>query len=215
MGRRTAVKDLDNRVRELRQAAGLSQGELARRVGVTRQAISAIEVGQYVPNTAVALRLGQALGCAVDDLFRLRDISLKIHARLASNRDDEAISPAPSDPADAGSERVQLARVGASVIARPLRGPDTFSAADGVVTSPVGAGDDVEVTLLVDPDTVDNSVVVLGCDPSLGMLGQHVQRRAAGCRVDQPLQLIDVGHVIRDLHDTRYTDLHAEPPCWQ
>ena len=39
-----------------------SQAELARRAGLSRQALSAIEAGRYLPNTAVALRLAQALG---------------------------------------------------------------------------------------------------------------------------------------------------------
>ncbi len=40
-------------------------------VGVTRQTIYAMEAGSYVPNTAVALRLAQALEVKVEDLFAL------------------------------------------------------------------------------------------------------------------------------------------------
>jgi putative molybdopterin biosynthesis protein len=176
MGRRTAIEDLDNRVRDLRQAAGLSQAELAERAGVTRQAVSAIEAGQYLPNTAVALRLSRALGCVVEDLFRLRDISQKLRARVVAASGGDA-------PSEAGG-RVQLARVGDQVVARPLDGPAGFAAAaDGIVETVANEGRSVEVSLLIDPETVDHSVVVLGCDPSLALLGQHVQRRFPTYRV--------------------------------
>jgi putative molybdopterin biosynthesis protein len=176
MGRRAAIEDLDNRVRDLRQAAGLSQAELAERAGVTRQAVSAIEAGQYLPNTAVALRLSRALGCAVEDLFRLRDISQKLRVRVSSATGDNV--------APVAGGRVQLARVGADVVARALDGPAGFAAAaDGIVESSLSEVGEVEVSLLIDPETVDNSVVVLGCDPSLALLGQHVQRRFPAYRV--------------------------------
>ncbi len=46
-----------NRLGEVRKHRGVGATELARRVGVSRQTIHAIESGAYVPNTAVALRL--------------------------------------------------------------------------------------------------------------------------------------------------------------
>jgi DNA-binding XRE family transcriptional regulator len=51
---------VENRIRSRRQAAGLSQQELARRCGMTRQAVNAIEAGHYVPSTLVAMRLAKA-----------------------------------------------------------------------------------------------------------------------------------------------------------
>ena len=73
MEKRPQKAALDNQVRQRRQSLGLSQQALARLCGLTRQAVHAIEVGQYVPSTAVALRLARALGCPVDELFRLPD----------------------------------------------------------------------------------------------------------------------------------------------
>src|SRR5579859_5035196 len=73
MGRRIRSPNLANRVRTLRLARGVSQQELAQRIELTRQAIGAIESGQYIPNTVVALRLAQVLGCRVEDLFVLAD----------------------------------------------------------------------------------------------------------------------------------------------
>src|SRR5262249_46240174 len=62
MGRRVRQATLDNRLRQRRQAAGLSQQALATRCGLTRQAVNAIEAGRYVPHTLVALGLGRAPG---------------------------------------------------------------------------------------------------------------------------------------------------------
>lgn len=60
---------MKNRIKELRQAAGLSQLRLAEITGVTRQTINAIENNKYDPTLALAFALGDALGVSVDALF--------------------------------------------------------------------------------------------------------------------------------------------------
>ena len=60
-----------NQLRTVRIAQRLSQGQLASKAGITRQAISAIESNLYLPTTAVALRLASVLACRVEDLFSL------------------------------------------------------------------------------------------------------------------------------------------------
>jgi putative transcriptional regulator len=68
------TENLQNRLREYRKTAGgLTQQELADRAGVTRQSIISIEQGRYRPSVELALRLAQALGCSVEDLFQLAD----------------------------------------------------------------------------------------------------------------------------------------------
>jgi molybdate-binding protein/transcriptional regulator with XRE-family HTH domain len=62
---------LENDVRTCRSRLGWSQDELARRSGLSRAGISAIETGRLVPSTAAALALAGALGCTVESLFRL------------------------------------------------------------------------------------------------------------------------------------------------
>ena len=62
---------LANRLRVARAERDISQGELARQVGVSRQTISSIETGQYVPSATLAFRLAAALGVPVDGLFWL------------------------------------------------------------------------------------------------------------------------------------------------
>lgn len=60
-------------LKTLRGEAGLTQGELAERVGVTRKTINTVENGVFVPSTVLALKLARALGVTVEALFRLPD----------------------------------------------------------------------------------------------------------------------------------------------
>jgi transcriptional regulator with XRE-family HTH domain len=52
--------EFENRLRNKRQALGLSQQQLAALTGITRQAVSAVESSQYSPATSVALQLARA-----------------------------------------------------------------------------------------------------------------------------------------------------------
>ena len=70
MSRETADRLL-NRLRVARAERDLSQGELARSAGVSRQTISSVETGQYCPSTLLAFRLARVLGVRVDELFWL------------------------------------------------------------------------------------------------------------------------------------------------
>ena len=65
------VTRLSNRLRVARAEHDLSQDELARAAGVSRQTISSIETGQYCPSTLLAFRLAKVLETRVDELFRL------------------------------------------------------------------------------------------------------------------------------------------------
>ncbi len=66
----TSILDtLQNRVRRLREAKGLSQGELASELDVSRQTINSIEVGRYVPSLPLALKLAQFFGKPIEEMF--------------------------------------------------------------------------------------------------------------------------------------------------
>src|ERR1022692_4757495 len=52
---------IENLLAKIRKGRGVGAADLARRVGVSRQTIYAIEAGTYVPNTEVALNLARAL----------------------------------------------------------------------------------------------------------------------------------------------------------
>ena len=62
---------MENKIRALRSEMGLSQEELARRCGVSRQTINAIENDKYDPTLGLAMRLGRLLGAPVEAIFRL------------------------------------------------------------------------------------------------------------------------------------------------
>ena len=63
---------LHNRLRAYRSQRGLTQAELAARIGVSRKTINTIENAVFVPSTVLALRLAGALGATVEELFRLQ-----------------------------------------------------------------------------------------------------------------------------------------------
>jgi putative transcriptional regulator len=60
---------LENRLKTMREAQGWSQGELARRLGVSRQTINAVETDKYDPSLPLALRMAKLFGVAVPELF--------------------------------------------------------------------------------------------------------------------------------------------------
>jgi putative transcriptional regulator len=66
-----ASVELDNELRAHREKAGLTQAELAEKVGVTRKTVNTVERGHFVPSTVLALRLAIALEVPVEDLFSL------------------------------------------------------------------------------------------------------------------------------------------------
>lgn len=59
-----------NHIRVLRAAAGgMTQGELAKRVGVSRQTLNAIEGGKYAPSLEVAFKIARELGRPLGEVF--------------------------------------------------------------------------------------------------------------------------------------------------
>ena len=59
------------RLKQARQAHGMTQAELAERVGVSRKTINTVENGVFVPSTTLALMLAHALETSVESLFAL------------------------------------------------------------------------------------------------------------------------------------------------
>lgn len=65
------AETLHNSLKNERTRLGLTQAELAERVGVSRKTVNTVENGVFVPSTTLALKLARALGCRVEDIFRL------------------------------------------------------------------------------------------------------------------------------------------------
>jgi putative transcriptional regulator len=60
-----------NRIRAMRVEAGeMTQAELARRIGVTRQTLIAIEHGRYSPSLELAFQIATVFGRPLDDVFQ-------------------------------------------------------------------------------------------------------------------------------------------------
>ena len=60
---------MENRVKQWREQRGWSQGELARRLSVSRQTINAVETDKYDPSLPLALRMAKLFAVPVDQLF--------------------------------------------------------------------------------------------------------------------------------------------------
>ncbi len=135
---------LGQRVRELRQARGLTQSELAERCGVSRQLIGAVENDRHLPRVDAAIALASALGVSVEEL-----------ASPATRAVEAVLGAVPVE-----GTAVQAGRVGDRVVCAPATSPFVgWDVAHGVVTA-----DGLELL-----DDARPGVVVAGCDPALGL----------------------------------------------
>ena len=60
---------MDNRLRELREAKGWSQGKLAEQLDVSRQTINALETGKYDPSLPLAFRIARLFESRIEEIF--------------------------------------------------------------------------------------------------------------------------------------------------
>jgi len=65
------MQGVRNRVKELRDARGWTQQELADAVGVSRQSINSIERNRYVPSLPLALTFARVFASTTDEIFEL------------------------------------------------------------------------------------------------------------------------------------------------
>ncbi|MEX1288023.1 MAG: helix-turn-helix transcriptional regulator, partial [Acidimicrobiia bacterium] len=137
---------LADRFRAAREAAGLTQSELAARAGVSRQLVGALEAGRHLPRVDAALRLAGVLGENPARLFGHRPAPL-----------DVATGTTPAD-----GTAVRVGEVGDLVVTAPAEvGAIGWGIADGVV-------DDGDV---MGPPGRPGAVLI-GCEPGLAVLEQ-------------------------------------------
>jgi putative molybdopterin biosynthesis protein len=157
------------RVKQYRQQAGLSQSQLARIIGVKRQAVYDIESGCYLPNTAIALRLARQFRCRVEDLFS-----------ESSSVESQSIIVADGDPSTCS--RLSLAKVRGQVIGYPLDGVFSLChelhAADGILDK-----NGSRFRLLGGEADIEKNVLLMGCDPAFSLLAAHVARNDPKARI--------------------------------
>jgi molybdate-binding protein/DNA-binding XRE family transcriptional regulator len=164
-----------NHLKSLRTQKGFSQGELAARAGITRQAVSSIESNLYLPTTAVALHLASVLACRVEDLFSLVAAEDIVEGKL--------IGHLPQSDMKASPIRVKVSTVGSKTVVRPVTGLGEMLSftvlADGYVVETHGqtSGETVRVKLSRDRQMIEQAISVAGCDPAIFLAGEHMRRR--------------------------------------
>ncbi len=171
----STISNFSNHLKLLRTQKGFSQGELAARAGITRQAISAIESSLYLPTTAVALHLASVLACRVEDLFNIRTAEDIVEGKLIGHLPQRDVKASPI--------RVKVSTVGSRTVVRPIAGlGDVLSftvPADGYVVEAHGqtSGATVRVKLSRDRQAIEQAISVAGCDPAIFLAGEHMRRR--------------------------------------
>lgn len=162
-----------NHLKSFRTQRNLSQGQLASRSGITRQAVSAIESNLYLPATAVALRLASVLDCHVEDLFSLAPTEDIIEGTLIGHLPKtERTQPI----------RVKVSTIGKRMVVRPVTDLGEQLSfvvpADGYVTETDSkrSGDTIRVKLSRDREAIQQEISVAGCDPAIFLVGEHLRR---------------------------------------
>jgi molybdate-binding protein/DNA-binding XRE family transcriptional regulator len=144
-----------NRLKDWRSRRGWTQVELARRAGISRAAVSAIEIRRLVPSVAAALKLAACLECTVEELFGT--------TRPAAENE---WAWAPHVPAS----RYWQAEVAGRVLCFPCEETAAGEMAHDGVASRYGDCSGSEN----DPS---QTLVVAGCDPAAGLLAAEYARQ--------------------------------------
>lgn len=153
------MAELLSKLAAIRKSRGMRAAALAEAVGVNRQTIYAMESGNYLPNTAVALRLARALGVRVEELFTLDEDASAAKAPVDATLLQQAVD---GDP-------LRLCAVGDRLMAVPaLPAPEFLPDADAILRTHRGSRARVE--LLAGHAPSDRRLLVAGCDPALAFL---------------------------------------------
>ncbi len=62
---------MDNDLRELREAKGLTQAQLGEALEVSRQSVNSIEKGRYDPSLPLAIAIARYFGLSLEEIFHV------------------------------------------------------------------------------------------------------------------------------------------------
>lgn len=162
---------VQNRLEQIRKRRGVGALELARRAGVSRQTIYAIEAGTYVPNTEVALRLARELEVGVEELFTLSCAETRRPEALNA----EVLSAAPAPK----GQPVRICQVGSRWVSVPVSAaPYYMPEADGIIRRASRAGGRAGVVVFSRQEAAHKRLALAGCDPATGLLARMVERES-------------------------------------
>src|SRR5260370_4650259 len=159
---------------EIRQRRGVSAARIATLAGVSRQTIHAIEAGEYVPNTTLALQLSKVLEVRVEELFSLED--------------DLAAAPKPvtvdligtGEPARKG-QGVRICQVGKKTIGVSAASQAAMlPMADGVIVESSNRTHQAEVHIFQSDPEEGKRLLMAGWDPGMSLLTRHLEPFATG-----------------------------------
>lgn len=146
---------LKNAVRQQRLARGWTQEELARRSGISRAEVSAIETDRVSPSAAVALILAGTFECRVEDLFQLASAA---HA-----------APTWAWPPSRQPSRYWRAEVNRRTLTYPVE-------SNGLGVQPAdGTFSQGQMTLTTECDP-SRTLVLACCDPAVGLLAHEMMK---------------------------------------
>jgi len=161
---------VQNSLSQFRLKRGFSAIELARKIGVSRQTIYAMETGTYVPNTLLALKLARVLEVKVEELFQLEEPEAPAHT--------EAVELLPAEQDAQPGLPVQLCDVDNKLVA-VLPAPIAWSLppADAVLIEAAKQRPGrARVQLFQEPKQFPRRLLIAGCDPGISVLLRHLQR---------------------------------------
>lgn len=160
---------VENQLAAIRKSRGVGVSELARRLDISRHTIHAIEIGTYVPNTELALRLAAELEVTVDELFSLSSTSQKAPDSVVA----EVLSPSVAATGDA----VRICQIGSRWISVPASArPYYMPESDGIVKRTARADGRADVIVFAKDDSTPKRIVLAGCDPATSLLARMVEK---------------------------------------
>ena len=157
-----------NSLHNARKKAGLTQGEIAQLIQISRQAYMAIESGRSVPSTEVALRIAQKLQLKVEDLFCLdEDSDNFIQAELIGE---------PGSVQE--STRMQVFQLSSRLLARPMKEglsvSHVLNPADAIVVA-THENRQVDLKLINQSAAKTPTLILSGCDPATSIIAAMIR----------------------------------------